>query len=54
MESEKKYLTKKEKKRLLIEYGNADLSDMCNLGSVKYCFVLWLNLGVHTLKSKLC
>jgi len=50
MKPGKKFLTREEKKRLLVAYGNVDLVDVYNLGSVKCSFVLWSNLGVHMLK----
>jgi hypothetical protein len=36
--------------RALVAYRNADLVGMYNLGTVKYSFVLWSNLGTHILK----
>lgn len=36
--------------RALVAYRNADLVGMYNLGTVKYSFVLWSNLGMHMLK----
>jgi hypothetical protein len=36
--------------RGLVAYWNGDLVDMCNLGTVKYCFFLWFNLGIQMLK----
>jgi hypothetical protein len=45
---------RKKLERLLVAYGNVDLMDLYNLGSVKYCFVRWSNLGIHILTYNQC
>jgi hypothetical protein len=41
-------------KNLQVAYRNGDLVDMCNLGKVNYCYVLWSHLGMHVLKLDRC
>ena len=33
--------------RTLVAYRNGGLMDMCNLGTVRYRFVVWFNLGMR-------
>jgi hypothetical protein len=40
--------------RGLVAYWNEDLVDMCNLGTVKYCFVLRSNLEMNMFKLDRC
>jgi hypothetical protein len=40
--------------KALVACRNGDSVDMYNLGTVKYCFVLWSHLSMHMLKLDLC